>query len=109
MFGAELSLGLPGPQNGQADPEGDHLLVLARGPQGYHRLCRAISLAHRRGGQKGRPVYDLGELGALAGGHWLVLSGCRKSTVRRALTARPTPESSGAAAEALGQLIGLWS
>jgi len=40
VFGAELSLGLSGPQNGEADPEGDHLLVLARDPQGYHRLCR---------------------------------------------------------------------
>src|SRR4051812_33855842 len=91
VFGAELSLGLSGPQNGEADPEGDHLLVLARGPEGYHRLCRAISLAHRRGGQKGRPVYDLGELAGLHGGHWLVLTGCRKGTVRRALGEAPTP------------------
>jgi error-prone DNA polymerase len=29
MYGAELSLGLSGPQNGVADPEGSHLLVLA--------------------------------------------------------------------------------
>src|SRR5690606_33037735 len=31
VHGAELSLGLPGPQGGVPDPEGDHLLVLARG------------------------------------------------------------------------------
>ena len=31
IFGAELSLDLPGPQNGEADPVGRHLLVLARG------------------------------------------------------------------------------
>ena len=30
VYGAELSLGLTAPQNGVADPEGDHLLVLAR-------------------------------------------------------------------------------
>ena len=30
VFGAELSLGLGAPQNGVADPEGDHLVVLAR-------------------------------------------------------------------------------
>jgi error-prone DNA polymerase len=30
VFGAELSLGLTRPQNGEADPEGRHLLVLAR-------------------------------------------------------------------------------
>ena len=42
VFGAELSLGLPGPQNGEPDPAGRHLLVLARGPQGTPR-CRAPS------------------------------------------------------------------
>ncbi|WP_268093392.1 PHP domain-containing protein, partial [Enterobacter sp. JH612] len=31
IFGAELSLGLPGPQNGVPDPHGNHLLVLAHG------------------------------------------------------------------------------
>src|SRR5438105_11501372 len=30
VFGAELSLGLSRPQNGAADPEGTHVLVLAR-------------------------------------------------------------------------------
>ena len=30
IFGAELSRRLSKPQNGEADPEGDHLLVLAR-------------------------------------------------------------------------------
>src|SRR5919108_2148782 len=54
VFGAELSLGLSGPQNGVADPEGSHLLVLARGPEGYARLCRAISIGQLRGRQKGR-------------------------------------------------------
>ena len=49
VFGAELSLGLSGPQNGVADPEGRHLLVLARGPEGYAGLCRAISAAQLRG------------------------------------------------------------
>src|ERR1019366_256530 len=39
VFGAELSLGLRKPQNGEADPEGSHLVVLARGEEGYHRLA----------------------------------------------------------------------
>src|SRR5215212_576558 len=30
VFGSELSLGLSRPQNGEADPEGTHLLVVAR-------------------------------------------------------------------------------
>ena len=39
---------------------GAHLLVLARGPEGYARLCRAIMPRPScAGGEKGRPVYDL--------------------------------------------------
>ncbi len=64
IYGAELSLGLTAPQNGVADPEGDHLLVLARGVTGYHRLAAAITEAQLRGDEKGRPLYDLEELAA---------------------------------------------
>ena len=59
IFGAELSLGLTKPQNGMADPEGAHLVVLARDPQGYAQLCRAISQAQLRAATKGKPVYEL--------------------------------------------------
>src|SRR5215204_1479771 len=45
IYGAELSLGLTIPQNGIADPEGQHLLVLAHGVEGYHRLSAAITEA----------------------------------------------------------------
>src|SRR6202042_3482231 len=38
VFGAELSLDLPSPQTGVPDPEGRHLLVLARDAEGYSRL-----------------------------------------------------------------------
>lgn len=93
LFGAELSLGLSGPQNGVADPEGDHLLVLARKEEGYHRLALAITRAQLAGGEKGRPRYDLDELAELASGHWFVLTGCRKGAVRRALSG---PEGNGA-------------
>lgn len=85
VLGAELSLGLGAPQNGVADPEGDHLLVLARGVEGYHRLAAAMTDAHFRGDEKGRPVYDLDELAERGRGHWLILTGCRKGSVRRAL------------------------
>src|SRR5690606_23795836 len=40
VYGAELSLGLRAPQNGIPDPEGTHLLLLARGTEGYHRLSK---------------------------------------------------------------------
>ncbi|WP_183092967.1 error-prone DNA polymerase [Nocardioides stalactiti] len=78
IYGAELSLGLRGPQNGVPDPEGRHLLVLARGVEGYHRLAAAMTEAHLRGDEKGRPAYDLDELSELGRDHWLVLTGCRK-------------------------------
>lgn len=86
-FGAELSLGLSAPQNGVADPQGSHLLVLARREEGYHRLARAITSAQLAGAEKGKPSYDLDELARAAGGHWIVLTGCRKGAVRQALTA----------------------
>src|SRR5580704_7841606 len=38
VFGAELTLGVRRTQGGVADPEGTHLLVLARDPEGYARL-----------------------------------------------------------------------
>ncbi|EFQ83062.1 DNA polymerase III, alpha subunit [Aeromicrobium marinum DSM 15272] len=96
VFGAELSLGLPGPQNGVADPVGTHLLVLARGAEGYHRLAAAITDAHLHGDEKGRPVYDLDQLAAHGRDHWIVLTGCRKGAVRHALA---TAGVSAAAAE----------
>ncbi len=107
VFGAELSLGLSGPQNGVADPEGGHLLALARDPEGYARLCRAISTGQLRGQQKGRPVYDLDEVTATAGGHWLVLTGCRKGAVPAALAAGGAGSMGGmeAAAWALAELV----
>ena len=85
VFGAELSLGLSAPQNGVPDPEGEHLLVLARDPEGYRRLSRVISHAQIAGREKGKPLYDLDAVAAAAGGHWVVLTGCRKAAVRRAL------------------------
>lgn len=101
VFGAELSLELPGPQGGVADPGGEHLVVIARGMEGYHRLSGAITAAQLRGGEKGRPVYDLDDLAARAGGHWTILSGCRKGAVRRGLDA-------GDAATPLRRLVDLF-
>ncbi|MCU1439507.1 MAG: error-prone polymerase [Rhodoglobus sp.] len=101
VFGAELSLGLRGPQNGIPDPEGTHLLVLARRQEGYHRLATAITTAQLRGKEKGRPVYDLEQLAEQAGGHWLVLTGCRKGAVRLAL-------DGGDPGRELDELVGLF-
>ncbi|WP_129668568.1 error-prone DNA polymerase [Phytoactinopolyspora endophytica] len=83
-FGAELSLELRARQAGVPDPEGHHLLVLARDPEGYGRLAGAITEAHMAG-EKGRPAYDLDELAERHDGHWAVLTGCRKGLVPAAL------------------------
>lgn len=104
VFGAELSLDLPKPQNGEPDPAGSHLLVLARGEEGYHRLAAAITHAQLAGQEKGRPVYDLDELAAQGGEHWAILTGCRKGTVRQALAAG----GPAAAAEELDRLVALF-
>src|ERR1700733_7985428 len=85
VFGAELSLDLPCGQGGIPDPAGRHLLVLARDPEGSRRLCRVISTAQLRGGEKGRPVYDEQELAQAHDGHWVILTGCRKGAVPAAL------------------------
>ncbi|RAD03838.1 error-prone DNA polymerase, partial [Burkholderia multivorans] len=49
VFGAELSLGLTEKIPGQTDPEATHLLVLARGVEGYRSLSAAITEANLRG------------------------------------------------------------
>src|SRR3954454_2747742 len=82
VFGAELTLELPRrSQAGMADPEGRHLVVLARDPSGYARLCRTISAAQMGGGEKGLPKVNLSELAHAHGGHLLVLTGFRKGNV----------------------------
>ncbi|HEX7166716.1 MAG TPA: error-prone DNA polymerase [Acidimicrobiales bacterium] len=101
VFGAELSLGLTKPQNGVPDPEGTHLLVLARNPLGYARLCRAITSAHLAGREKGKPVFSLAELAQAAGNQWLVLTGCRKGQVPHALV----NDGPAAAARRLADLV----
>jgi error-prone DNA polymerase len=104
VFGAELSLDLPGPQNGEPDPVGAHLLVLARGPQGYAQLSRIIGLAQLAGKEKGRPVYHLEEVAQDLRDHALVLTGCRKGLVPQALRTGGV----GAAARELDRLVALF-
>jgi error-prone DNA polymerase len=101
VFGAELSLELTRPQNGVPDPEGSHLLVLARDPQGYASLASAISAAQLEGAEKGKPIYAGIDWHEVHGDHWLVLTGCRKGSVPRALMA----EGPAAAARELQALI----
>lgn len=100
VFGAELSLG-PGARTDEPDPPGPHLLVLARGPEGYRRLSRQLAAAHLAGGEKGKPRFDFDALTEAAGGHWHILTGCRKGHVRQALS----DGGPDAAAKALADLV----
>jgi len=83
---APVDLRRPGP----ADPEGKHILILARGPEGYARLGRAISEG-QLAGEKGAPRIPYERLVELAGvgtgDHWAVLTACRKGPVPAALAA----------------------
>ncbi|HEY1642167.1 MAG TPA: error-prone DNA polymerase [Streptosporangiaceae bacterium] len=122
VFGAELGLSSPqqpgrqpaglqaaarpsAERAGVPDPPGRHLLVLARDPDGYRRLCQVISAAQLAGGQKGRPVYDEAALAGAHAGHWVILTGCRKGAVPAALAAAPALAPGGAAALAAGPAL----
>src|SRR6201992_1427947 len=95
VFGAELSLG-SGARTDAPDPAGPHLLVLARGPEGYRRLSRQLAAAHLAGGEKGKLHLNFNAFTDAAGGHWHILTGCRKGHVRSAL-ATGGPEAASAA------------
>ena len=83
VFGSELSIGLTEKIPGQTDPDATHLLVLARSVEGYHQLSQTITEANLRG-EKNRPLFDLEDLAA-KDGDWMILTGCRKGPLRRAL------------------------
>jgi error-prone DNA polymerase len=100
VFGAELSLANTA-RTAVPDPPGPHLLVLARGPEGYRRLSRQLAAAHLAGGEKGKPRYDYEALTEAAGGHWHILTGCRKGHVRQAFSIG----GPDAAAKALADLV----
>lgn len=112
VFGAELHLPTPtghlDSPTGVPDPAATHLLVLARGPEGYHRLSGAIARAHLASGQKGAAQYTLEELAAQAEGNWQILTGCRKGALRQALTANPGRRGIEAAQTELNRLTTLF-
>jgi len=105
VFGAELTISgadVSPPRTGVPDPGGTHLVVLARDPEGYGRLSRVIAEAHLAGGEKGKPVITLDALSDHHGGHWQILTGCRKGALATALTAG----GPAAAAKVLDHLVG---
>jgi error-prone DNA polymerase len=105
VFGAELTLVPSRGRTGDPDPVGTHLVVLARDPDGYARLSGAIAEAHLTGGTKGTPTCTLDDLGNRHGGHWLVLTGCRKGAVPGALTSAG-PAAAGRELDRLTEAFG---
>ena len=99
VFGAELSLSIPGAVGEQIGTSGD-LVVLARGTAGYARLGRAISEG-QMAGEKGAPRFTLDRLAELAAGHWVVLTGTMAGPVTRALET----EGPAAAGRCLDDLV----
>ena len=113
VFGAELSLGLTKPQNGMPDPEGSHLLVLARGPEGYAapgfdhqrrpaargREGQADLRRHRLGGGPRRPLGGAHRLpeGHRPPGARAPRPGCRGAGARRADRHLRAPQRGGGA------------
>jgi len=114
IFGAELhlpvatdaGLGLPvlDPPTGVPDPRAEHLLLLARGATGYRNLSRVIAQGHLAAGVKGKASYQLESLAQAAAGEWLVLTGCRKGAVARALA----DDGVAAARQQLKRLVALF-
>ena len=100
VFGAELSLGRYRPHRG-ARSAGTAPAGAGPRPEGYRRLSRQLASAHLAGGEKGKPRYDYDALTEAAGGHWHILTGCRKGHVRQALS-DGGPEAAG---KALADLV----
>jgi error-prone DNA polymerase len=84
VFGAEVTIGSVAVRQGPSDPDGRHLLILARDPTGYAQLATLLSKA-QMAGEKGRPQLSFADIAEAASGrargHWAVLTGCRKGTV----------------------------
>ena len=86
VFGAEITLAGDDDRVGVLDPSGEHLVVLARSPEGYRRLSTMLAEAHLARGEKGSPRLTLDGVAAHAR-EWLILTGCRKGPLTRALLA----------------------
>ena len=98
IFGAELTIDSPArrrsSRTGFADPQGGHLVVLAKSPVGYSRLARAITTAQMNG-KKTAPLLSIDDLATSLCGYGsgssdfedelMILTGCRKGLVTQAL------------------------
>ena len=105
VFGAELTItgaGVAPTPHRRARPGRHPSGRAGPGPRGL----RPPQPGHRRGppgrGEKGKPIITLDALADRHGGHWQILTGCRKGALATALTTG----GPAAAARTLDQLIG---
>jgi error-prone DNA polymerase len=84
VFGCEVTLDGCDDRTGVADPSGSHLVLLARSPEGYRHLATMLGEAHLARGEKGSPRFTLEDVARHAK-EWLILTGCRKGPLTRAL------------------------
>lgn len=85
IYGAELTLGSGTPRNEMIDPAGDHLVVLAKGPNGYSSLSKVISSGHMANREKGSFELSYEGLASANCGDWAILTGCRKGIISKTL------------------------
>ena len=85
IYGAELTLEGGTPRDKMIDPIGDHVVVLAKGPKGYSSLSKVISAGHMANTKKGSFELSYEELASANSGDWVVLTGCRKGPIAKAL------------------------
>ena len=104
IFGAEITVGGQDDRVGVRDPSGEHLVLLARSPEGYRRLSTFLAEGHLRRGEKGAPRFTWEELAA-GQGEWVALTGCRKGPVTRALV-DAGPRAAGRALDHLMDVFG---
>ena len=104
VFGAEITLNATTSRTGCEDPDGRHLVILARNPKGYAQLGVLLSEA-QMAGEKSRPRISFATVAEAAAGrargNWVVLTGCRKGLVPASLD-----ESKGTAERNLRSLTG---
>ena len=81
--------------------DGGHLVLLARGPEGYGQLCRILTRGHL-GSHRLDPRVGLAHLGQeVAGGQLIALSGCRKGRIPSLLLRQEYGEAESTAREYL--------
>lgn len=85
LYGAEVTVQTSKPRSFGNDPEGDHLVVLAKSPKGYADLSTLLTYGHMRSREKGVFELTFDDLGDSFSKEWVILTGCRKGPLSKAL------------------------